>query len=206
LLPGAGVIGLAVSLAAKDTTSNFFGTLIIIADAPFRIGDYIEAGGVSGIVSHVGMRSSKIRTANDMLCTVPNSQLSGNTVKKLSRRGMLKREWSLSLVYDPSPSLSDMEKALRILHELMDDFHGPDAPEFVPRIHFVAFGESSLNIHAVVWLKTTSFKVYGEMIGELNAGILSRFAEAGLKFAYPTRRILVENAAPVASVSHSMSD
>ena len=191
LLAGAGVVGLAVALAAKDTISNFFGTLVIIADSPFRIGDHVEAGGVSGIVEHVGMRSSKLRTADDTLCTVPNSVLTGGTVKNLSRRGVLKHEWILTLVYDTSPA--DMELALNILHELMDGFRGEDAPEFAPRICFSGFGDSSLDIHAVVWLKTTSFKEYEDLVGELNSAILKRFSAAGLQFAYPTRTLYVEN-------------
>ena len=192
LLAGAGVVGLAVALAAKDTISNFFGTLVIIADAPFRIGDHVEAGGVSGIVEHVGMRSSKLRTADDTLCTVPNSELTGSTVKNLSRRGVIKHEWTFGLVYDTSPAA--MDRALNILHELMDDFRGPDAPEYSPRIYFSGFGDSSLDIHAVMWFKTTSFRECEDLLGELNSAILKRFAEAGLSFAYPTRTLYVENA------------
>ena len=190
LLAGAGVVGLAVALAAKDTISNFFGTLVIIADAPFRIGDHVEAGGVSGIVEHVGMRSSKLRTADDTFCTVPNSVLTGGTVKNLSRRGVLKHEWLLTLVYDTTPE--EMAAAVRILHELMDGYRGEDAPECAPRIYFSGFGESSLNIRAVMWFKTTSFREYEEMLGEMNAAILERFNAAGLEFAYPTRTLCIE--------------
>ena len=196
LLAGAGVVGLAVALAAKDTISNFFGTLVIIADAPFRIGDHVEAGGVSGIVEHVGMRSSKLRTAEDTLCTVPNSVLTGGTVKNLSPRGVLKHEWTLTLVYDTSPA--QMDEALKILHELMDGFSGADAPAFSPRIYFSGFGESSLDIHVVMWLKTTTFERYERLVGELNSAILTRFAAAGLQFAYPTRTLYVGNASAVA--------
>ena len=192
LLAGAGVVGLAAALAAKDMISNFFGTLVIIADAPFRIGDHVEAGGVSGIVEHVGMRSSKLRTADDTFCTVPNCVLADGTVKNLSRRGVLKHEWTLTLVYETSPS--EMAAALKILHELMDDFRGTDAPEYSPRIYFSGFGESSLEIRAVMWFKTASFKAYEEMLGGINAAILERFSAAGLTFAYPTRTLYLENA------------
>ena len=190
LLAGAGVVGLAVAFAAKDTISNFFGTLVIIADSPFRIGDHVEAGGVSGIVEHVGMRSSKLRTAADTVCTVPNSVLTGATVKNLSRRGLLKHEWTFGLVYDTSPA--DVARAIAILHEVMDGFGGDDAPEYAPRIFFAGFGESSLDIRAVMWFKTTSFKEFEEMLGSVNAGILTGFSAAGLSFAYPTRTLLID--------------
>ena len=140
--------------------------------------------------------TSKLRTADDTLCTVPNCVLTGGTVKNLSRRGWLKHEWTLSLVYDTSPA--EMAEALKILHELMDDFHGADAPECSPRIYFAGFGESSLDIRAVMWFKTASFKAYEEMVGGMNAAISERFSAAGLAFAYPTRTLYLENAAGTA--------
>ena len=91
LLASAGVVGLAAALAAKDTISNFFGSLIILADTPFKIGDRIECGKVCGIVQSVGVRSSRIVTDDESLCTIPNSMLTGAVVFQRNRRGHLKR-------------------------------------------------------------------------------------------------------------------
>ncbi|MBQ9501496.1 MAG: mechanosensitive ion channel family protein [Lentisphaeria bacterium] len=190
LLASAGVIGLAFALAAKDTVSNFFGTLVIIADMPFRIGDRIECGAVCGIVQSVGMRSSRVITDDGTLCTIPNSLLTNAVVFNRNRKGHLKRVIDLGLTYDTSPQ--DMEKAVKILHGIMDDFHGRDRREFAPRIFFSSFGTYSLNIRAIVFFKTESFEEEEKLLDELNFSILREFTQAGLRFAYPTQTLFLQ--------------
>ena len=189
LLASAGIIGLAIALAAKDTVSNFFGTIVIIADCPFRIGDRIESGKINGIVTHIGMRSSKILTADESVYTVPNSVLTNSALCNINRRGCIKHGMELGLTYDTSPE--QMEKALRILHEILDNFHGPDKPEHKPHIFFSGFGAYSLNISVTVWLKTVSFAEEEKLLSELNLTILKRFDEAGLEFAFPTQTLFL---------------
>ena len=189
LLASAGIIGLAIALAAKDTVSNFFGTIVIIVDCPFRIGDRIESGKINGIVTHIGMRSSKILTADESVYTVPNSVLTNSALCNINRRGCIKHGMELGLTYDTSPE--QMEKALRILHEILDNFHGPDKPEHKPHIFFSGFGAYSLNISVTVWLKTVSFAEEEKLLSELNLTILKRFDEAGLEFAFPTQTLFL---------------
>jgi len=194
LLAGAGVIGLAVALAAKETLSNLFGTLVILADAPFRLGDRIRAGEIDGIVLGVGMRSTRILTEDESVCTVPNSLFAGTTVRRSSRRGFLKHGIDLALTYGTSPA--GIALARKILHEILDDFHGPDDPEHKPHVFFAGFAESSLTIRVIVWLKAESFAEEETQLDELNSAILRRFAEAGLEFAYPTITIAPRQANP----------
>ena len=189
LLASAGIIGLAIALAAKDTISNFFGTIVIIADCPYRIGDRIESGKINGIVTHIGMRSTRIMTADESVYTIPNSELTNTPLCNINRRGCIKHVMDLGLTYDTSPE--QMEKALRILHEILDDFHGPDPSKQSPHIYFSGFGAYSLNIHVIIWLKTVSFTEEEKLLNELNLAILKRFNEAGLKFAYPTQTLFL---------------
>lgn len=189
LLASAGIIGLAIALAAKDTVSNFFGTVVIIADCPYRIGDRIECGKVNGIVTHIGMRSTRIMTADESVYTIPNSEMTNSPLCNINRRGCIKHVMDLGLTYDTSPE--QLEKAIRILHGILDDFRGPDAPGQAPHIHFSGFGAYSLNLHVIVWLKTTSFAEEEKLLNELNLAILKRFNEAGLGFAYPTQTLLL---------------
>lgn len=194
LLAGAGVIGLAIALAAKDTVSNFFGTIVIIADCPFRLGDRIKTGDVNGIVTHVGMRSSKITTADESVYTIPNSLLTNTTVCNVNRSGRIKHVMDIGLTYDTAPE--QMEQAMKILHEIMDNFHGPDAAGYAPHIFFSQFAASSMNIHVIIWFKTNSFIEEEALLNELNMTILKRFNEAGLSMAYPTQTIYLENVPP----------
>ena len=187
LLASAGIIGLAIALAAKDTVSNFFGTIVIIADCPFRTGDRIETGKINGIVTRIGMRSTRIMTDDESICTIPNSMLTNSALCNVSRRGCIKHVINLGLTYDTTPE--EMETALRILHEILDNFHGPDAPKQAPHIWFSDFGPYSLNIRAIVWLKTSSFAEEEKLRNELNLAILKRFNAAGLSMAFPTQTL-----------------
>ena len=197
LLAGAGVIGLAIALAAKDTVSNFFGTIVIIADCPFRLGDRIKAGDVNGIFTHVGMRSSKITTADESVYTIPNSMLTNTTVCNVNRSGRIKHVMDIGLTYDTAPE--QMEQAMKILHEITDNFHGPDAAGYAPHIFFSQFAASSMNIHVIMWFKTNSFIEEEALLNELNMTILKRFNEAGLSMAYQTQTIYLENVPPKSS-------
>ena len=190
LLASAGVIGLALALAAKDTVSNFFGTLVIVVDTPFRIGDRIECGSVCGIVQSVGMRSSRIVTDDGTRCTVPNSTLTNAAVFQRNRRGHLKRVIDLALTYETTPE--EMEQAVKILHKIMDDFHGRDMAEFRPRIFFSSFGAWSLDLRCIIFFKTESFEEEEALLSELNFAILREFDAAGLQFAYPTRTVYMK--------------
>lgn len=187
LLASAGIIGLAIALAAKDTVSNFFGTIVIIADCPFRIGDRIQSGSVNGIVTHIGMRSSKIMTSDESVYTIPNSMLTNSVLCNINHRGCIKHVMEIGLTYDTSAE--QMEKAIRILHEILDHFHGPDAPGQSPHIYFSGFGAYALNIRVIVWLKTTSFAEEEKLRNELNLEILKRFNAARLSIAYPTQTL-----------------
>lgn len=191
LLASAGVIGLALALAAKDTVSNFFGTLVIITDAPFRTGDRIACGEINGIVLSVGMRSSRILLDDETVCTVPNSILTNAPLKKINSRGTLKLSFTLQMVYQSTEK--DILRAEKILHEVLDNFHGKDIPGLEPHIFFAGFGEYSLNIRVIMWLKCTSFADAETLTGEINYAILRKFNSAGLTFAYPTNTLFMEN-------------
>lgn len=189
LLAGAGVIGLAVALASRDTLSNFFGTIVIAGDSPFRIGDLIKTGSVEGIVEHVGARSSRIRSRDESLYTIPNSLLAADAVCLISRKGLIKYSPELGLIYQTTPE--QLEAAIRLLHEIADNFHGPDQPEYTPHIYFESFAPYSLNIHLIVWLKAETFTAAEALRDELNRTILQKFNAAGLEFAYPTQTLFM---------------
>ena len=99
VLAGLGIGGLAVAFASKETLSNVFGAAILVADRPFRRGDWISSGDVQGTVEHVGVRSTRIRTAGDSLAVVPNGKLADATVNNLGVRRTKAVNVSLLLSY-----------------------------------------------------------------------------------------------------------
>ena len=184
LLAGAGVVGLAVAFASRETLSNFFGTLVIILDRPFRIGDRVQIGDVNGLVQSVGMRSTRVITANESVFSIPNSRIAEQPIENISNRGVIR--YTLVLGLDYATSAEQLQQAMTILREITTDFKGKDQPQYFPRIFFEEFGASALNIRVIMWLKTTSFDREEQLRTEVNLTILQRFNEAGLSLAFNT--------------------
>ena len=197
LLAGAGVLGLGAALAAKDTLSNFFGTIVILFDRPFKLGDRIQVGEVEGVVTEVGMRSSKILADDESFYTLPNSLLTTQAVRNINLKNHLKFFFTITMTYDTTEQ--QMRKAIQVLHEITDNFKGPDRPCFSPRIFFSGFASSSMNITVIMWLKTESYAQEEQWKSELNLAILRRFAEENLSMAYPTTTtyLLTQKNAPL---------
>jgi MscS family membrane protein len=201
LLAGAGVIGLAVAFAAKDTIANFFGSVMIILDKPFAVGERIKVGGIDGIVENVGFRSTRIRSLDGHLYSMPNSKVADNVVENVSKRPFIKHAFSLTLVYDTPPE--KLERAMQILHELLDSHEGFDMEERPPRIYFNAFNDWALNVSVTLWFQTIEWYASQQWLSDLNMEILRRFNGEGIEFAFPTsttylagdpnRKLVIEN-------------
>lgn len=184
LLAGAGVVGLAIAFASRETLANFFGTLVIIMDRPFRCGDRIQVNGVDGLVQSVGMRSTRILTADESLYTIPNSRIAECDIENISNHGVIRFAFTVGLIYE-TPG-GDIEKAMTILHEIVDDFHGKDPQSRRPRVFFESLGSSALNLKVIMWLKTTDYETEEKWRSEINLAIVNRFNDAGLSMAYNT--------------------
>lgn len=183
LLAGAGVVGLAVAFAAQDTIANFFGSIMLIIDKPFGVGDFIKLDTFSGTVERVGLRSTAIRTLDGNLITIPNKNAAGVPVENVSMRPNIKKILNLGLTYDTSPE--KMRRAIEILHEIFDNHEGM-APELPPKINFTEFKDFSLNIQVIVWYHPNDFMKSLEWMTEKNLEILDRFNAEGLDFAFPS--------------------
>ncbi len=184
LLAGAGVVGLAIAFASRETLANFFGTLVIIMDRPFRCGDRIQVNGVDGLVKSVGMRSTRILTADESVYTIPNSRIAECDIENISNHGVIRFAFTIGLVYE-TPG-GDIEKAMKLLHEIVDDFHGKDPQSRQPRVFFENLGGSALNLKVIMWLKATTYETEEKWRSEINLAIVNRFNEAGLNMAYNT--------------------
>ncbi|MDD4816416.1 MAG: mechanosensitive ion channel family protein [Victivallaceae bacterium] len=184
LLTGAGVAGLAVAFASKATLANFFGTVVIVWDKPFRCGDRIQINGIDGIVSEVGMRSTRIHTPDETVYAIPNSQIELASIENISKRGVIRFVFTIGLVYDTPEK--DIRRAIAILHEITDDFHGTDVTRYKPHVFFDNLGDSGLNIKVIMWLKTSSFTQEEQWRTEINLAIVKRFADENIVMAYTT--------------------
>ena len=184
ILAGLGIGGLAFALAAQDTVKNFFGGIMIFADKPFQIGERIRIGGIDGTVEEIGIRSTRVRTLEGRLVTVPNSKFSDDAVENVDREPTRKIVLNLGLTYDTPPE--GMEKAMELLQQISNDHQ--DKIEEEPVIGFNAFGDFSLGVLYVYYIRKEA-----DIIGTqtaINMDILKRFNTEGLDMAFPTQTII----------------
>lgn len=192
VVAGLGVGGLAVALAAQDTLKNFFGSLVIVGDKPFEIGDRIVVDGHDGPVVSVGFRSTKIRTLNGHLVTVPNSEIVNRTVLNIGKRPYIKRTLNIAVTYDTPPE--KVELAVQILRDLLKDHEGLD-PEFPARVFFNDFKDWSLNILVLIWYHPPDYWKFMEFSERLNMEVLKRFNDEGIVFAFPSETVYLKGMA-----------
>lgn len=186
IIAGLGVGGVAVALAAQDTIKHFFGSLVLFTDKPFQIGERIVVDGYDGTVEEVGFRSTRVRTLEGHLVTVPNGDLANKTIQNIGRRPHIRRLFTVGITYDTPPE--KIQRALDILRELLDGHQGMH-PDFPPRVFFSEFGAFSLNILVVYWYHPPDYWAYLAHAESLNMKIFERFNREGIDFAFPTQTL-----------------
>ena len=184
LLGSVSVLGLALGLAAQDTVSNLFGTVAVFVDKPFKVGDRIKVGSdVDGIVEQMGLRSTKVRSVDGFLITVPNKAVGNNTVINITARPSIRSVLNYGLTYD-TPT-DRLRRASFLLHSIFSA-HPLCTECFVT---FNRFDASSLNFEVIVFLATPDFKEFSQAIASLNFEVKERFDAETLEFAFPTQTV-----------------
>lgn len=185
LLASLGLGGLAVALAAKDTLSNLFGSLTVVLDRPFQVGDWVVIGNVEGTVEELGFRSTRIRTFYNSLVTLPNTNLIAASVDNLGARAYRRWKTTLGIAYDtPGERVDAFCEGIRELvrrhpYTRKDYYH----------VVLNDFGESSLNILLYVFFRTPDWATELRERHRLGVDILRLARELGVEFAFPTRTL-----------------
>ncbi|HOF18109.1 MAG TPA: mechanosensitive ion channel family protein [Phycisphaerae bacterium] len=197
LVAGLGIGGLAFALAAKDMLSNLFGSVTIFADRPFTMGELIEVGGRKGVVEEVGFRSTRLRTLEGHLVTVPNSIVANETIENISRRPTIRRILNVTVTYDTPPE--KMRRAVEILREMLDARKDHWRDDLPPRVYFSDFNTDSLNLIVYYWFAPPDWWAFNEFNHEFNMELLGRFNEEAIEFAFPTRTLYVKQDSPLSA-------
>lgn len=185
LLAGLGIGGLALAMAAKDMVSNFFGGVTVLTDKPFKIGDRIKISGYEGNITEIGLRSTRLKTLENRIVTIPNMKFTDQLVENVSQEPSRKVVLNLGLTYDTTPE--KMNGAIEILKKLATSEKRlePDTT-----IAFNNFTDSTLNLMFIYFIKA------GEDVmsvqNTMNLNILKEFNKAKLSFAYPTRTVITK--------------
>ncbi len=191
LLAGLGLGGLAVALAAQDTVKNLFGSLMVLVDRPFSVGDWIVVGSFEGTVEEVGFRSIRIRTFYNSLITLPNSNLISSAVDNYGARHY--RRWStrLGIAYDTPPDRIDAfcegirELIRRLPGTRKDSFH----------VYLNGFGDSALEILLYLFFEVDDWGEELTARHRLALAILRLADDLEVELAFPTRTVWLHHAA-----------
>lgn len=191
LLLSAGIGGIAIALAAKDTVANFFGSITIFADRPFQMGDLVKIDGHFGPVEAVGFRSTRVRTLQGHQITVPNSVIANSIVENVGRRPFIRRTSNITITYDSGHAKA--KKAVEIIKEILADVPEVNTdPEKPPRVYFNEFNDCSLNIYMSYWLQPPDYWLYHEVNERVNLEMMKRFEAEAIEFAFPTQTLYVK--------------
>jgi MscS family membrane protein len=188
LLTGLGLGGLAFALAAQDTLANFFGSLMIMLDRPFVIGDWILTPTVEGTVEDIGFRSTKVRTFAQAVVSVPNSIVSNEPITNWTRMGKRRVHFTLGITYDTdSKKMKEVTKSIRNMLKLHKGVH----PDTI-MVYFENFGDSSLNIFIYFFTKTTQWEEYLEVKEQINLELMDILENLDVDVAFPSRSVYIE--------------
>jgi len=218
VIASLGIGGLAVALAAKDTLSNFFGLLKIIFDESFSQGDWIATSDVEGTVVEIGFISTKIRTFDNAMITVPNEKLANTSVKNWSRRKVGRRiKLHVGVTYDSHPQ--DVQNAINDIHQMLVAHEGISTSEKINTrelqrhyrrsnklvsldnklgikstllVYLDSFSDSSIDILIYTFAKTTDWEVWLKVKQEVLYNIWEILAQNHLTFAFPSQSIYLE--------------
>ena len=183
LLASAGLAGAAVAFAAKDTISNFLGGISILVDRPYTVGHYIVLdSGERGEVVDIGLRSTRIKTRDDVLITVPNSLMANSKI--INESAPVKRfrvRIPVGVAYG-----SDLQKVEAILLGIAADNPGVEKHP-APRVRLRTFADSSLNFELLCWAADPEIR--GKITHELNTAVYGQFEEGGVKIPFPQRDV-----------------
>jgi len=184
LIAGFGITGLAVGFAAQQTIAAMFGTVSILTDKVFRIGDYVKINNIEGYVENINLRSTKIRTLDNYLVTVPNDTCANSIIQNVSVASKRKVEIEFGVTYDTSDE--KIQRAIDIIKEVISersDMH-KDAHVFLDKLD-----NSSINIKLYGYAKTKSYFNYLQIRGSIYQSVVRKFRAEGIDFAFPSQTI-----------------
>jgi len=191
IILSAGVGGIAVALAAKDTIANFFGSITIFADRPFQIDDLVKIEGHYGPVEEVGFRSTKIRTLQGHLVTVPNSIITNSVVENVGRRPFIRRTSNITITYDSGHT--GAARAVEIIKQILAEVPEVNKdPAHPPRVYFSEFNDFSLNIYMSYWVKPPDYWLFQQVNERVNLEMMKRFEAEKIEFAFPTQTLYLK--------------
>ena len=186
ILASAGVLGVVLGLAAKDTVANFFAGIFLMADSPFKEGDYILLEtGERGYVKSMGLRSTRFLTRDDIEITIPNSVIASSKIVNESGGPEDIERVRITLLVAYGSEIDDVKNLLKSI--ALNNDNVQNEPE--PRVRFREFADSGIKLQLLFWIYKPEIR--GRTVDAVNTEIYKQFKENKILIAYPTMKLLM---------------
>jgi len=186
LVASLGIGGIAIALALQAVLGDLFGAFVIYFDKPFKEGDFIIIGNDMGIVEHIGIKSTRIKTLQGQELVVSNKELTSTRINNYKRMQKRRIQFSFGVQYDTGTK--KLQKIKKIVKDIFEKVEEAD----LDRVHFKEFADSSLNYEVVYYVNTSDYNKYMDVQEEINMRLYKEFEKAKISFAFPTRTIYLE--------------
>jgi len=187
LVAGLGVGGVAIALASKESIENLLGSFTIFFDKPFAVGDVITLGGVTGKVEKVGFRSTRIRTFDKSIVTVPNKNVINTELDNLGVRPVRRVKFNIGLTYDTT--IEQIKNIVNDIQKLVDDHPMTNEDG---RVRFLSFGASSLDIMVLYYVNSPEWEDLINTQQKINYNIIEIVNKHNSEFAFPSTSVYIE--------------
>jgi MscS family membrane protein len=201
LVAGLGVGGIAIALAAQKTVENLFGAFSLGVDQPIREGDFVKVEDLVGTVEAIGLRSTRLRTLDRTLVTIPNGRLADMRLESFAARDRLRLACTLGLLY--STPTSGLQEVVTRVRSMLGS-HPKIWPDSI-NVYVTGLGESSINIDVMCWFATTSWDEFQQIRNDVYLELIGIVRACGSDFAFPTRTLELSADATDALLAGGMS-
>ncbi|MBI1190910.1 MAG: mechanosensitive ion channel [Tepidisphaera sp.] len=180
LIAGLGVGGIAVALAAQSILADTFGSLTILFDKPFLVGDFIVVGDKMGTVEHIGIKTTRVRALSGEQLVFANSDLLASRIQNYKRMQERRVVFGFGIIYE-----TPLEK-LKQVPDMVREVVKSQQSVRLDRVHFKSYGAYSLDFEVVYYVLNSDYNKYMDIQQAINLGMFDAFAKEGIEFAYPT--------------------
>jgi small-conductance mechanosensitive channel len=185
IVAGLGIGGIAVALAAQNILGDLFNYFVIFFDRPFEIGDFIIIDEKKGVVEHIGIKTTRLKSLSGEQLVVANSDLTSSRIHNYKRMENRRALFNINVVYNTSyenlKSIPELLKSIVLEQELAE----------FDRSHFLAYGDSSLTFEIVYYVKDSRYVIFADVQQAINLRIFEEFSKRGIEFAFPTRTLYI---------------
>ncbi|MBW3545486.1 MAG: mechanosensitive ion channel family protein, partial [Bacteroidetes bacterium] len=196
VIAGLGIGGIAIALAAQNILGDLFNYFVIFFDRPFEVGDFVVVDDKNGVIEHIGVKTTRIKTLSGEQLVFANSDLTSSRIHNYKRMQQRRVVFTIGVTYDTA--LEKLTQLSGLLKEIVEE----QEPVRFDRAHFKGYGDSSLDYEIVYYVLSSDYNKYMDIQHAINLRIYEKFQEMEVEFAFPTRTLyLAGQAAVKAAVS-----